>query len=108
MPENVDVPEGGWAGRGMRKPFFPPPPPAPPMPAPMGAPEPMRAPAPRPKKKARRQKRSEEHTSELQSHLNLVCRLLLEKKNTDGYVIIKLEQIPAALPSITQSLQVPG
>src|SRR5260370_28724066 len=26
-------------------------------------------------------KRSEEHTSELQSHLNLVCRLLLEKKN---------------------------
>src|SRR4029434_2630232 len=32
--------------------------------------------------------RSEEHTSELQSHLNLVCRLLLEKTNrssiTDG------------------------
>src|SRR5207237_4667815 len=26
--------------------------------------------------------RSEEHTSELQSHLNLVCRLLLEKKTT--------------------------
>src|SRR5260370_27582682 len=26
------------------------------------------------------QNRSEEHTSELQSHLNLVCRLLLEKK----------------------------
>src|SRR5207237_9343311 len=26
------------------------------------------------------QARSEEHTSELQSHLNLVCRLLLEKK----------------------------
>src|SRR5260370_31471362 len=26
--------------------------------------------------------RSEEHTSELQSHLNLVCRLLLEKKKT--------------------------
>src|SRR5260370_7090396 len=25
--------------------------------------------------------RSEEHTSELQSHLNLVCRLLLQKKN---------------------------
>src|SRR5260370_22933817 len=25
--------------------------------------------------------RSEEHTSELQSHLNLVCRLLLEKKH---------------------------
>src|SRR4029434_11318267 len=26
--------------------------------------------------------RSEEHTSELQSHLNLVCRLLLAKHNT--------------------------
>src|SRR5260370_11250625 len=25
-------------------------------------------------------RRSEEHTSELQSHLNIVCRLLLEKK----------------------------
>src|SRR2546427_4129352 len=29
-----------------------------------------------------RQIRSEEHTSELQSQSNLVCRLLLEKKNT--------------------------
>src|SRR5260370_18392327 len=29
-----------------------------------------------------RELRSEEHTSELQSHLNLVCRLLLEKKKT--------------------------
>src|SRR5260370_26169842 len=28
--------------------------------------------------------RSEEHTSELQSHLNLVCRLLLEKKKTSN------------------------
>src|SRR2546429_7349954 len=28
-----------------------------------------------------RRKRSEEHTSELQSRLHLVCRLLLEKKN---------------------------
>src|SRR5690242_20976928 len=27
-----------------------------------------------------RRSRSEEHTSELQSHVNLVCRLLLEKK----------------------------
>src|SRR5256885_10560627 len=27
--------------------------------------------------------RSEEHTSELQSPCNLVCRLLLEKKNSD-------------------------
>src|SRR3989449_3321010 len=29
-----------------------------------------------------RAKRSEEHTSELQSRLHLVCRLLLEKKKT--------------------------
>src|SRR5260370_32355806 len=28
--------------------------------------------------------RSEEHTSELQSHLNLVCRLLLEKKKGEN------------------------
>src|SRR5260221_7892662 len=28
-------------------------------------------------------KRSEEHTSELQSHSDLVCRLLLEKKKND-------------------------
>src|SRR5260370_32504878 len=31
-------------------------------------------------KHAHFRERSEEHTSELQSHLNLVCRLLLEKK----------------------------
>src|SRR2546422_6840229 len=31
-------------------------------------------------KSAIRRKRSEEHTSELQSRLHLVCRLLLEKK----------------------------
>src|SRR5260370_10290014 len=31
--------------------------------------------------------RSEEHTSELQSHLNLVCRLLLEKKKKITEVI---------------------
>src|SRR2546429_3924413 len=31
------------------------------------------------------QHRSEEHTSELQSRLHLVCRLLLEKKKTAAY-----------------------
>src|SRR6266571_4408918 len=31
-------------------------------------------------------RRSEEHTSELQSHVNLVCRLLLEKKNFSQHV----------------------
>src|SRR5690625_5487877 len=33
--------------------------------------------------------RSEEHTSELQSRGHLVCRLLLEKKNTVHYTRIK-------------------
>src|SRR5690242_20861821 len=32
------------------------------------------------RRRIRRTGRSEEHTSELQSHVNLVCRLLLEKK----------------------------
>src|SRR5260370_24019034 len=33
--------------------------------------------------------RSEEHTSELQSHLNLVCRLLLEKKKNELHTRLK-------------------
>src|SRR5256885_3999660 len=33
--------------------------------------------------------RSEEHTSELQSPCNLVCRLLLEKKKNKRYIAIK-------------------
>src|SRR2546429_6752378 len=37
---------------------------------------------PRPRARRRRALRSEEHTSELQSRLHLVCRLLLEKKKT--------------------------
>src|SRR2546429_5247999 len=36
----------------------------------------------------RREIRSEEHTSELQSRLHLVCRLLLEKKKTTDNEII--------------------
>src|SRR5260370_27702170 len=44
--------------------------------------------------------RSEEHTSELQSHLNLVCRLLLEKKKNQtspteaSYMQNKIESDP--------------
>src|SRR2546430_11783562 len=37
-------------------------------------------------------RRSEEHTSELQSQSNLVCRLLLEKKKTDSLSITSLDQ----------------
>src|SRR5690242_21130945 len=34
--------------------------------------------------------RSEEHTSELQSHVNLVCRLLLEKKKTISFILFSI------------------
>src|SRR5438477_6602198 len=42
--------------------------------------------------------RSEEHTSELQSHVNLVCRLLLEKKkkketNIPPIIVVHLQPI---------------
>src|SRR5207249_6248764 len=36
------------------------------------------------KRKAKSKNRSEEHTSELQSRFDLVCRLLLEKKNKEN------------------------
>src|SRR2546430_13214479 len=36
-------------------------------------------------------KRSEEHTSELQSQSNLVCRLLLEKKNNARKLLISYQ-----------------
>src|SRR5438477_8123354 len=37
--------------------------------------------------------RSEEHTSELQSHVKLVCRLLLEKKNmSTSYAVFCLKK----------------
>src|SRR5476649_3057305 len=36
--------------------------------------------------------RSEEHTSELQSHSDLVCRLLLEKKKKHKYPILKYKK----------------
>src|SRR2546422_2223003 len=36
--------------------------------------------------------RSEEHTSELQSRLHLVCRLLLEKKNDRGNPSVSVPQ----------------
>src|SRR5256885_15927717 len=42
---------------------------------------PPRAPRSPPRRTPPRPRRSEEHTSELQSPCNLVCRLLLEKKN---------------------------
>src|SRR3712207_8466611 len=35
--------------------------------------------------------RSEEHTSELQSHSDLVCRLLLEKKKTNNSIQARVD-----------------
>src|SRR3712207_9023068 len=43
---------------------------------------------------ARPERRSEEHTSELQSRQYLVCRLLLEKKDTDDEIDIIHGRIP--------------
>src|SRR5256885_10918029 len=44
-----------------------------------------------------RRKRSEEHTSELQSPCNLVCRLLLEKKKPVSVTARGAERSPAPL-----------
>src|SRR4029077_21298820 len=45
--------------------------------------------------------RSEEHTSELQSHLNLVCRLLLEKKKKTNKSVL-LHRLPCCSPEAYQ------
>src|SRR5256885_5225496 len=50
--------------------------------------------------------RSEEHTSELQSPCNLVCRLLLEKKNYKA--LPRLTQLPADDTMIAAYLLEPG
>src|SRR5690242_21158571 len=47
--------------------------------------------------KQSKDRRSEEHTSELQSHVNLVCRLLLEKKKKKTKTQKKKLTIRAAL-----------
>src|SRR5438034_6841590 len=42
-------------------------------------------------------RRSEEHTSELQSHSDLVCRLLLEKKKRRGCEVVEDETARAGV-----------
>src|SRR3712207_7502009 len=42
----------------------------------------------RPRRRGLRPQRSEEHTSELQSRQYLVCRLLLEKKKIDFFIVV--------------------
>src|SRR6266480_8039178 len=57
-------------------------------------PAPSRPPVLR-RRRPRARVRSEEHTSELQSHVNLVCRLLLEKKKkkTNSHFTVKKHTI---------------
>src|SRR2546422_5379054 len=54
-----------------------------------------RSPRRRGARSARPLLRSEEHTSELQSRLHLVCRLLLEKKKKETKNITKHDEKPA-------------
>src|SRR2546429_6287372 len=44
-------------------------------------------------------RRSEEHTSELQSRLHLVCRLLLEKKNNNSPLSLRVEIVSGVVPT---------
>src|SRR2546426_9378907 len=53
---------------------------------------------------SRRAARSEEHTSELQSPCNLVCRLLLEKKKKRTTIISTVLNILSALVRLTTRL----
>src|SRR5690348_17850053 len=51
--------------------------------------------------------RSEEHTSELQSPVHLVCRLLLEKKKTRQVKTVGIERHRRRRPSPSLSVLVP-
>src|SRR5438132_5347284 len=44
-------------------------------------------------------RRSEEHASELQSHSDLVCRLLLEKKKIRKLILQALASLSVSVPS---------
>src|SRR5437667_9211713 len=51
--------------------------------------------------------RSEEHTSELQSHHDLVCRLLLEKKKEETYQSHQYKPRACTVDDMTQSHKTP-
>src|SRR2546430_7684449 len=55
---------------------------------------------------ARQDKRSEEHTSELQSQSNLVCRLLLEKKKPIN--VTNMPELQAKNRALYSTLTSPG
>src|SRR5205814_6623375 len=56
---------------------------------------------------AARRNRSEEHTSELQSLRHLVCRLLLEKKKTQGLELAAKGKFGEAEPRLQHALARP-
>src|SRR2546422_4592431 len=51
-------------------------------------------------------RRSEEHTSELQSRLHLVCRLLLEKKKKDFCILASSSRLNASMLCLTLTLTI--
>src|SRR2546430_8038263 len=51
-------------------------------------------------------RRSEEHTSELQSQSNLVCRLLLEKKKNKTKILLHIDIIEYAQMCLVLSINV--
>src|SRR6478672_11862812 len=60
-------------------------------------------PGARPPVRSRRGRRSEEHTSELQSRSDLVCRLLLEKKKREGAERVPQAVVHAPLAVVVQA-----
>src|SRR5476649_3058682 len=65
-----------------------------------------RAIRPGPRPAAPKPPRSEEHTSELQSHSDLVCRLLLDKKKKNLKYTIQGENIKRAIVTPKKIVQV--
>src|SRR5438132_3489599 len=57
---------------------------------------------------AARLPRSEEHTSELQSHSDLVCRLLLEKKNRVVDTVVRPQATPSTYARLRRENGLPG
>src|SRR5256885_4977163 len=53
----------------------------------------------------RRSTRSEEHTSELQSPCNLVCRLLLEKKKKSATIVTSFSLTSPSSPPYTHMIR---
>src|SRR5438105_11484839 len=57
---------------------------------------------PRRSRRVKVAKRSEEHTSELQSRVDLVCRLLLEKKKRGKFNAEFFKEVSSRIPSLRE------